>query len=229
MSEPAVFPDPAAETHERRVTAELNAQHQELREQAQALLAAVKGQRGIRKEEDWQAVFKQARLDQDSGHFLIKRLGAERFLEPELMATLAQLLKDLLAGIEQPTTADRMMADSAVIAYYNMLRVQGWIGSLCLIVERDLFGQASLSDIHGPTVGNQLTEQIARLEDVLMPLLDRCHRMMARSLASLETRRPRASCSPQVAIAQADQVNVDCAVMSQGARAEKTRGTYAND
>jgi len=70
---------------------------------------------------------------------------------------------------------------------------------------------------------------VDRLEDVLMPLLDRCHRMMARSLASLETRRPRASCSPQVAIAQADQVNVDCAVMSQGARAEKTRGTYAND
>ena len=70
---------------------------------------------------------------------------------------------------------------------------------------------------------------VDRLEDVLMPLLDRCHRMMARRLASLETRRPRASCSPQVAIAQADQVNVDCAVMSQGARAEKTRGTYAND
>jgi hypothetical protein len=87
-----------------------------------------------------------------------------------------------------------MMADSAVIAYYNMLRVHGWIGSLCLIVERDLFGQASLSDIHGPTVGNQLTEQIARLEDVLMPLLDRCHRMMTRSLTSLEARRPRVSC-----------------------------------
>jgi hypothetical protein len=109
-----------------------------------------------------------------------------------------------------------MMADSAVIAYYNMLRVQGWIGSLCLIVERELFGQAALSEIHGLTVGNQLAEQIARLEDVLMPLLDRCHRMMTRSLRSLEARGPRVSCSPQVAIAQADQVNVDCAVMSQG-------------
>ena len=74
------------------------------------------------------------------------------------MATLAQTRKGLLAGIEQPTAADHMMADSAVIAYYNMLRVQGWIGSLCLTVERELFGQAPLNEIHGPTVGSRLAE-----------------------------------------------------------------------
>jgi hypothetical protein len=60
------------------VATELNAQHQELRDQAQALLAAVKGQRGIRSEEDWQAIFKQAKVDQETGSFIIKRLGAER-------------------------------------------------------------------------------------------------------------------------------------------------------
>jgi hypothetical protein len=62
------------------------------------------------------------------------------------------------------------MADSAVIAYYNLLRLQGWIGSLCLTVERALFGQALLGEIHGPTLGNRLAEEIARLEDVLMAL-----------------------------------------------------------
>jgi hypothetical protein len=48
MSERALLldPDPAAEAHERRVAMQLNAQHRELRDQAQALLAAVKGQRG---------------------------------------------------------------------------------------------------------------------------------------------------------------------------------------
>jgi hypothetical protein len=216
MSEPAVLPetDPAAEAHVRRVATKLNAQHQELRDQAQALLAAVKGQRGIRTEEDWQAIFKQAKIDQDNGRFIIKRLGAERFLEPESMATLALHRNDLLAGIGNPTAGDRMMADSAVIAYYNMLRVQGWIGSLCLTVERELFGQAPLSEIHGPTVGNQLAEEIARLEDVLIPLLDRCHRMMARSIACLEARRGKSATT--VTVGQAGQVNVDCAVMNQG-------------
>jgi hypothetical protein len=29
-------------------------------------------------------------------------------------------------------------------------------------------------EIHGPTVGDNLEQQIARLEDGLMPLLDRC-------------------------------------------------------
>lgn len=216
MSEPAVRhdPDPAAEAHERRVAAELNAQHQELRDQAQALLAAVKGQRGIRRKEDWEVLFKQAKVKQDTGRFIIERLGAERFLEPELMATLAQLRKDLLTEIEQPNAADRMMADSAVIAYYNMLRVQGWIGSLCLTVERELFGQAPLSEIHGPTVGNQLAEETARLEDVLMPLVDRCQRMMTRSIAHLEARRGKSATT--VMVGQAGQVNVDCAVMNHG-------------
>ena len=49
-------------------------------------------------------------------------------------------------------------ADGAVIAYYNMLRVQGWIGSLCLTVERQLFGQAPLSEIHGPYGGQSVSQ-----------------------------------------------------------------------
>jgi hypothetical protein len=209
-------PCPKAQAHEKRVAAELNAQYEELREQAQALFAAVKGRRGIRSNADWQAIFKQAKLDQESGRFIIERLGAQRFLEPELMAALTLLRRELLAGLQQASAADRMMADSAVIAYYNMLRMQGWIGSLCLTVERELFGQAPLNEIHGPTVGNQLAEEIARLEDILIPLVDRCHRMMTRSLAALEARRSKPSLSPIVAIAQADQVNVDCGVMNKG-------------
>ena len=61
-------------------------------------------------------------------------------------------------------------------------------------------------------VGNQLVEEIARLEDVLMPLVDRCHRMMARSIAHLESRRSK-SATTLVTVGQAGQVNVDCAIM----------------
>ncbi len=210
--------DAAAEKHERRVAAELSAQHQELRDQAQALIAAVKGRRGIRGEEDWQAIFKQAKINYENGRFLIQQLGAERYLEPELMATLAQLRQDLLARIENPTTADTMMVDSAIIAYRNMLRVQGWIGSLCLTVERELFGQAPLNELHGHTVGERLTQEIARLEEHLMPLLERCHRMMARSFTYLDAHRGRSSPPASVMIGQAGQVNVDCAVMNEAGR-----------
>ena len=72
------------------------------------------------------------------------------------MATLIQLRQGLLEGFENPTAADSMMADTAVIAYRNLLRVQGWIGDLCLVVERELFGQEPLNQFHGPTVGAKL-------------------------------------------------------------------------
>ena len=134
---------------------------------------------------------------------------ADYCLEPELMATLAQLRQELLTGIESPTAADKMVADSAVLAYRNMLRVQGWIGNLCLVVERELYGQAPLNELHGHTVGKQLTNEIVRLEEVLMPLLERCHRMMARSIAHLDSRR-RKPTTTSVTVGQAGQVNVDC-------------------
>jgi hypothetical protein len=203
----------AAKAHERRVAAELNTQHQELREQAQALLAAVKGRRGVNRDEDWQRIFQQANINYESGHFLIQQLGAERYLEPELMATLAQLRRGLLVGIQNPTAADTMMADSTVLAYHNMLRVQGWIGNLCLVVESELFGQEPLNKYHGPTVGPKLVENLRKLEEHLL-LLERCHRMMTRSIAHLEARRGKAA-STSVTVAQASQVNVDCAVMNE--------------
>jgi hypothetical protein len=201
-----------AEAYERRIAEQNNTQFQELRDQAQSLLAAVKASRAIRGPNGWEAIFQKSKIGYQSGRFLVEQLGPERFLEPELMATLAQLRRDLLAGIENPIAADTMMVDSAIIAYRNMLRVQGWIGSLCLTVERELFGQAPLNELHGHTVGKQLTQEIARLEDVLMPLLERCHRMMARSFAYLDSHRSKAPRQASVMVGQAGQVNVECAV-----------------
>ena len=208
----------SAEAHERRMAVGLNVQHQELRDQARALLAAVKGHRGVSRDEHWQRIFQQAKINYQSGRFLIEQLGAHRYLEPELMATLTQLRRDLLVGIENPTALDTMMADSAIVAYHNMLRVQGWIGNLCLVVECELFGQAPLDEIHGPTTGKKLTQEISRLEEVMMPLRERCHRMMARSFALLEAHRSKGAPSASVVVGQAGQVNVDCAVKNEVVR-----------
>ena len=194
-------PDPETEAYASRREAELNAQHQELRDQARATLAAVKGHGRVQSEQDWQRICSQAKINYESGRFLIEKLGAHRYLEPELMATLAQLRRDLLTGIQNPTAADTMMADTAVIAYRNMLRVQGWIDNLCLVVERELFGQEPLNQYHGHTVGKKLTEEIRRLEED-MPLLERSHRMMAKSFAHLEARRGKAT-TTSVTVGQA--------------------------
>ena len=68
----------------------------------------------------------------------------------------------------------------------------------------------------GHTVG--VTKEIARLEEALMPLLEHCHRMMAKSFAHLETRRGKPPAPATVMVGQAGQVNVDCAVMNEVGR-----------
>ena len=89
------------------------------------------------------------------------------------------------AGLGKPSTAKVMQIDAAILAYFNLLRVQGWIGDLALAVERQLFGQEPLNEIHGPQVGDRLEEQLRRLAEVMMPLQDRAHRMMMRSLSAI--------------------------------------------
>ena len=172
----------------------------------------MKGRRGVRTEEQWQEIFQRAAKDYGNGRFLISQLGAESFLEPQLMATLTQLRSGLLDGVDQPSAGDLMMADSAVIAYRNMIRMQGWICSLSLTFERELFGEAPLHEIHGAEVGKELAAQIARLEEVLMPLLERCHRMMMKSIKHLDARRTKPVTSATVMVRQAGQVNVGSAV-----------------
>ena len=85
-------------------------------------------------------------------------LGAERFLDSATVAVLISLWQNLIAEADHPTAADIMLIDTAIISYYNFLRVQGWIGNLSLTFERELFGQEPLSEIHGSAVGNQLRD-----------------------------------------------------------------------
>jgi hypothetical protein len=121
-----------------------------------------------------------------NGRFLVQQLGAERYLDPAMVAALITLRQKLIADLKRPTkAADIMIIDSAVLAYYNMLRVQGWIGNLALVVERELFGQEPLNELHGEGVGEKLTEDIRRLGEVLLPLQDRAQKMMLRILDRL--------------------------------------------
>jgi hypothetical protein len=138
-----------------------------------------------------------------------------RHLDLALVATLTQLRQELLQGIDDPTAADKMLADTALLAYRNLLRIQGWIGSLCLVAERELFGQEPVSEVTGATVGERLEREMHQLEQSLMPLLDRAHRMLVRSLDRLDARRSGGS-RAQVSIGHVGQVNVTSAMRNSG-------------
>jgi len=76
----------------------------------------------------------------------------------------------------------RSLNEAAGLADYNRLRVQGWTGNIALSMERHLFGQQ-------PGISGAATQDaeaaIHRISETLLPLQERCHRMMARSLSAM--------------------------------------------
>jgi hypothetical protein len=180
---------------------------------ARAVMRAMEGWRGsdLETEAGWRQACEEARQRYHSGRFLIERLGAERFLEPQLMAILWQLRQTLMEeyGTEAPTGT--MLIDLAVMTYYNALRVQGWIGDLALHIEHAFFCQdgptAKLRQKCGYQVeGLVVEESLQRLAEQLMPLFERANRQLLRNLQALRTLRHGPP--PAVAIGHAGQVNL---------------------
>ncbi len=174
-----------AAAHEARVSKEMDTQFARLKYEARALFGHVHGWPGVRSPQKWAKMLEKAGDEIGNGKFLVRYLGAENYLAPEVVAVLVTLRQTLIAELDKPSTAKIMQIDAAIVAYYNMLRVQGWIGNLSLVFERTAFGQESLNEIHGPTVGDRLEDQLRRLAEVMMPLKNQAHRMMTRALSAI--------------------------------------------
>jgi hypothetical protein len=69
----------------------------QLRWNARAVMRAMQGWDQVRSPEAWQEVCEEAQRRYQSGQFLLERLGAERFLDPQLMATVWHLRQSLIA------------------------------------------------------------------------------------------------------------------------------------
>ena len=114
-------------------------------QEAQALLRAMDGWSAIETAEDWDRTIVQADTDLQSGAFLIERLGGQRYLDPSLMGALVVLRRQLIEEHGACTAAEMMMIDSAILSYYHMLKINGWVGNLAVAAESEMFGRASLT------------------------------------------------------------------------------------
>ncbi len=190
---PAVDPaeEARAEEFERGVQAEAKEQFKRLKDEAQAIYGLTRGRVGARTPQEWAALLEKAGDEIGNGQFLVRWLGAERYLEPGIVAVLVTLRQNLMAELKRVTAVDVMTIDTAIVGYYNFLRAQRWIGDLSLVVERELFGEEPLNVYHGDRIGDKLKEQLGHLAEVLLPLQDRAARMMQRSLEALRS-APRA-------------------------------------
>jgi hypothetical protein len=104
-----------------------------------------------------------------------------------------------------------MVIDLAVMTYANVLRIQGWIGDLALVIEQELFAEDALKlklrQRYGRQVdGLAVEEALRRLKEELLPLCERVNRQLLSHLQGLRQGRP--GVLPTVAIGRAGQVNV---------------------
>ena len=182
---------------------------EQLRRNARANFHAMDGALSIRGEEDWLRVAEQSRQQYESGGFLLDRMGAERFLDPKLIATLMELRQRIIVEWGITTAAETMLLDLALLHYYHALRVQGWIGDLALHIERQFFGSGAFAADYRdlPQRTRQAADDsVRRLGEQLLPLLDRANRMVIRNLAAIKDLRQRPV--PAIAIGRAEQVTV---------------------
>ena len=86
-----------------------------------------------------------------------------------------------------------MLIDRAVSAYLDFVRVGGWVGNLAISIEHEFFGRDGPSTQfrdrygrEGATVRGLTVEQhLAQLREDLIPLAERCGRVMREALEAL--------------------------------------------
>ena len=134
----------------------------------------------------------------EDGRFLIDRMGAECVLDQDLAVVLLDLRRQLTDEYgNRPTVI--MLIDRAVSAYREFVRVTGWVGNLSIHIEHEFFGRdgasAEFRDRYGKEGhrirGLTVEQHLAHLRESLIPLAERCGRVMREALAALEALRDR--------------------------------------
>jgi hypothetical protein len=118
-----------------------------------------------------------------------------------------------------------MLIDRAVAAYQDFIRVTGWIGNLPIHIEHEFFGlngpSANFRDRYGregrAIRGLSVEEHLAHLREGLIPLAERCGRVMREALAALAALEALAT-APSQAVERSKPIRVSV-MFSQTRRA----------
>jgi hypothetical protein len=158
---------------------------QALQDNSLAVVRAMQRFRGETEQEQVERVL----TSYEAGSFLVDRLGAGLVIDRDLAVVLLDLRRRLI-GEYSDTPAAMMLIDRAVSAYRDFIRISGWTGNTALMVEAEFFGRdrprVGFRDSHGEIRGLTVEEYINRLGQDLIPLAERCARVMREALAALE-------------------------------------------
>jgi hypothetical protein len=181
-----------AEERDRQQQLEWAAIGQMLRDNSLAVFRAMRRFRHEGEEEQVERVL----TSYGDGSFLIDRLGAGMVVDQDISVVLLDLRRRLIDEYGE-TPAALMLIDRAVTAYHDFIRVTGWMGNLSIHIEHEFFGHegpgADFRDRYGhegrAIRGLTVEQHLGHLREGLVPLAERCGRVMREALATLDTLR----------------------------------------
>ncbi len=163
-----------------------------LQRNSRRLWAAMEGWGAVQTQEDWERIQAEAAEDWVSGRALIVMLGSERYLAPERAALLLHLWRHFLVAYDVDSPAEFLTVAMALIAFNQLTRVNELVGNLENRLEDEFFATEGLREQHERRYGRgtregalAVEETVRRLGQDLLPLLDRCNRMVIRNLQLL--------------------------------------------
>ena len=200
-NEPATLASETAEEADARIRSwyevwwtERRARGLALQQSSRRIWAAMDGWRVMHTQEDWERIRAEAAEDWASGKTLIEMVGGERYLAPERMALLLHLWRHFVVAYEVEGPAEYMVVAMALVAFDQFSRLNELIGNLETRLESEFFStrglQAEFEERYGRGAGARIrglkAEEIVRqLGQEMLPLLDRCNRMVIRNLKML--------------------------------------------
>ncbi len=188
------------------------AQGLSLQRNSRRVWAAMEGWQAVKTPEDWARIQDEAAEDWVSGRALLAMLGGQRYLAPERAALLVHLWRRFLVAYDVDGPAEFLTVAMALVAFDQFARVNELVGNLETRLEDEFFATEGLREQHERRYGRgtragalAVEETVRRLGQELLPLLDRCNRMVIRSLQLL---RELKSAPVAVTVENYGQVNV---------------------
>lgn len=151
----------------------------------------------------------------EDGRFFLDRTGGTTGLDPEMSAVLVHLRKELLKQIEKPTVQDILAVDIAVSAYREYLRFTSRLENMTLTLEREIFMEEGLAELHGPEKADRIFQRIALVETKVNKAIDQVVARMFKALDRLPSDCKEAAATPL--IGRAGQVNIGSQVLNEKA------------
>lgn len=190
--------------------AERKAQGLSLQRNSRRMWTAMEGWQRVKSPEDWERIQDEAAEDWVSGRTLLTMLGGERYLAPERGALLLHLWRQFLVAYDVDSPAEFLTVAMALVAFNQLTRVNELIGNVEARLEDEFFATDGLHEQHERRYGRRtgtlaVEETVRRLGQDLLPLLDRCNRMVIRNLQLL---RELKSTPLAVTVENYGQVNV---------------------